>query len=362
MADEPAAFGSDEFYRTLSEVQGRLAELRYIDRATEYLESQQAQWWENEPIGSQATMEFQFGETVPFTRTYHIGTTVWIGLPWQETKEVEISRRLGEIAEEASTWATDSVAALTERVEPLTWATPEGYEGHVAVLEDVNWVLENLIRTDFDKLTYSIGHWEGEAAESYLTNFHEPFEDTRASHSRLIGALAGGLATAKAIVGATQHSLMNVVRRTSDLLYRQLELRSLDTAQESKATALIIGAGVASIAGVIAGPALWTVAWEAVAAGFSLASEGIPTKSAIEVELVGSTADQLLESLETALDNIEAGMVYQYDELEDQLRIALDRVELLRDGNDGEDGALVPISPSVVDGVDADTFRLPDTG
>lgn len=44
-----------------------------------------------------------------------------------------------------------------------------------------------------------------------------------------VQVLAGGVLAAKAIVEATQHSLMYAVHYTWERLYRQLELRSLDT-------------------------------------------------------------------------------------------------------------------------------------
>jgi hypothetical protein len=361
--EDPSPYRRDAFYQMLSEVQGRFTELRYIDRAADYLEGEQAQWYHHQPVGSHVVMEIPFGQTAPFTRTYQIGLPTarwpWEELPWHSSREEEVNERLAELAEEAGTWAVDNIGALKTRIDQLTYPSPAIYEYNViAPLEEANWVLDNLVRTDFDKLGYSIAHWDGTAAENYVTNFHNPFEDTRDSHSRLIGALAGGVVTAKAIVEATQHSLMNVVHHTSNLLYQQLVLRSQDTVQDSTATALVLGAGVASIAGAIANPGLWAVGWEAVAAGFSLASTRIPADAAISIDLFGRTAEQLLESLDTAIGTIEAGMVDQYDALADQLVNVQDHVELLRDHSDGEDGRLVPGRPILVDGVDSDTFLL----
>jgi hypothetical protein len=368
MVDESGSvpYSKDAFIQKLSEVQGRLAELRYIDRATGYLEGEQAQWYHHQPLGDHIVMEVPFGETVPFTRSYQIGLPAsrwpWEELPWHSTREEEVNRRLAEFAVEAGTWAADNIATLTKRAEPLTYPSPASYEGHVSTLEDVSWVLENTVRSDFDKLTSSIADWEGDAADNYMTYFHEPFKDTRQSHVRLAGALAGGLATAKVIIQAGQQSLMDVVRQMSNLLYAQLVLRSQDTVQDSTASVLVLGAGAASIAGAIASSGLWIVGWEAAAAGLSAASARIPPSSAHMVDLFGASAEKLLETLETAVGDIERGLTYQYDLLYDELDTVLRRVDLLRNENDGGDGRLVPIRPDIFDGVDADTFRLPDAG
>lgn len=364
------AYQRDEFYRKLSEIQGRLAELRYIDVATGYLESQQAQWWEERPVGSHTEMEFQFGQTVPFTRTYDIGMSTLFAMPWQETKEEEVRRRLGEIAEEASTWASDSIAALRDKVSPLTFPSRSRYQETVlAPLDEVHQVLALDVAVDFGLLAGSVNSWEGDAADNFKEYFYHPFERTLNGHKHIVEVLAGGVVAELAIVESTQHSLMNAVHYTSERLYRQLELRSLDTVDDSSTTILIIGAAVASIvAAVFSGgtslaATLWAVSSTAVAGGLSVAATEIPDGIATTMDLLGSSAEALLGALEQAVGTIELNQGALYQKLAEEIRIALDSVREIRDVRGGEDyGPLVPIRPDVVAGVDADTFRLPDAG
>lgn len=210
--------------------------------------------------------------------------------PWQETKEEEISRRLGEIAEEASTWAADSVAALTARVEPLTYPSPSMYEHSlIEALDGVHGQLEDEVSTDFGMLMASIAHWEGDAADNFMSYFYYPFEDTLTSHKSLIEGLAGGLVTAKAIVESTQHSLMNAVHYTWERLYRQLELRSLDTVEDNTTTIVVVGTAVASLMAAVFTGGLWAIGMAAVASGLSIAATEIPEDGADAFDLFPTT-------------------------------------------------------------------------
>jgi hypothetical protein len=364
-------YHQEAFHQTLSEVQSRLAELRYIDRAIEYLEQQQAEVeLEHRLSGNYFLMEVRLGETVPFTRTFSI-TTPYMTLPWEyppwetveDVKMDRINQRLDELRGEAGTWAATNIETVRSRVEPITSPSTTRYDDEVLnPIYDARVQLQDEVSSDFGKLRATIGHWEGEAAESFQTNFYHPFEDTVLSHDRLFQALYDGVVVAREILGAAQHSLMSVVHYTSARLYRQLELRSLDSSDDSPSTIPVIAAtGFSLLSAVLGRAGLWVAGSEAISGAIALGTELVERGNST-VALLGTSADQILFSLDDALRAILSNMSEQYDDLAVNVDTVLNRVRDLRDASDGNDGRLIPIRPALVNGVNADTFYLPDVG
>lgn len=359
----PPPYHRGELYRNLSDVRGYLAELRYIDRALDYLSQEEARWWQGwELLGGIAYVDVELGQTVPFTKMYRVPEK-FPRFFWQRSKATEINSHLEVIAEEATAWAATAIESITSWIEPFTAPLASTYEYRTIMpLETIHDMLEDKVSTDFGRLSHSLGNWEGEAADNFATYFYYPFEDTLRSQRQLIAALAGGMLTAKAIVESTQHSLMNVVHHLREELLEQLELRARHaerSRQESLRDALIIGGGTATILGAVASGGLWTVAMGTVAGGTTIASTTIPDGASDPYQLRGGTAEELLDALSDAVNQIGLNDDHQHLQLADAVWDVLERVEHLRGGSDAGDGRLIPIRPDIVGGVDGDDFYLP---
>ena len=97
----------------LGEVQGYLAELRYIDTAMRYLAEQEASGGERvlKTLLTQKDVhyiEVEFGRTFPFTKTYEVSRD-WFDGPFDDTREERIRARLAELATEADEWAAAEI-------------------------------------------------------------------------------------------------------------------------------------------------------------------------------------------------------------------------------------------------------------
>jgi hypothetical protein len=86
---------------------------------------------------------------------------------------------------------------------------------------------------------------------------------------------------------------------------------------------------------------------------------GIPDGGSTEFNIEGSTAGALRDSMSDAISQIKINDGEQHDALLEEVDAALQRVNTLRGGADGDDGRLIPIRPDIVDGVDGDVFYLP---
>lgn len=222
-------------------------------------------------------------------------------------------------------------------------------------------------------LEHTLSEWKGDAADNFASYFYYPFEDTVRSQKQMLTALMGGVASAKAIAESTQHSIMNVVNATKNALCEQLKLAQAmaeATAelerQQSLRQTLIIAGGVATVfaaiftAGAAVGVAgLWAARFGIIAGATQIASAAIPDEGSTAFDIEGSTAVQLRDSLSDAISKIKTNDGDQHDSLLDEVDAALQRLEELRETEDGEWGRLVPIQPDIVNGVDGDSFYLP---
>ncbi|WJK36287.1 hypothetical protein [Solwaraspora sp. WMMA2065] len=367
MSEPSITYDPQEFYRTLSEIQGYFAELRYIDTAMAFLEEEKASWWHQTPVGPGTHyIEVRFGPTFPFTKIYHVPAD-YVRMPWHDSRKDEVEEHLRTLAREAATWAATEVDAITTRVKPYTWPAGAWYESQcIEPILSAHDALADEVSADFGKLSHSLGNWEGEAADNFATNFYNPFEHILRSQKQLLTALAAGVTAAKAIAESTQHSLMNVVHYTGEALREQLELAQSMAElarQESLRNILIIAGGAATVFGGILGGAtatvggLWVASSGVVAGGVSIAATTIPDGGWAALNLQGSTAADLLDSVSDAIGQIVENDSDQHAALQEVTQEALDRVDSLRIG-DG-DGRLIPVEPNIVSGVDGNDFYLP---
>lgn len=371
MAEE-VTYDGPALYDMLGEVQGYLAELRYIDTAMAYLESEDAGWLQEYGGGlitpGTEYVEVEFGSTFPFTKKYGFRSD-WHDSPfglWDDTRSERVNERLSELSGEANTWAEGEVESLRERIKPYTWFYGELFESNVLMpIETMHTSLEDDVSEDFGLLQHSLSEWKGDAADNFASRFYFPFEHTLRSQKQMLTALMGGLVGAKAVAESTQHSIMTLVHCTKEALLQQLEIAQVTAKlerQQSKYNAMIIAVGAATVfGGIFSGGSLWAIGFAAAAGGATIASTTIPTDGATEYLLEGSTAAELVEQLDTGIGTVITNDTDQHATLQDEVDTALRRVESLRGSPDpdNDDGQLIPIRPDIVDGVDADTFYMP---
>lgn len=381
---EATPYDKFQLHALFEEVQGYLAELRYIDTATSYLASEAANLASVgdqllTPLpGRKQPFSVEFGRTHPFTRWYTAGD--WVDTPLSlvpdgtgplssldTTKVDRIETRLTELAAEADEWSAAQIDAIRKRVDPLTW--PEGslyLRECVVPLREALTTLEDEIIHNLGSLGHTITNWYGEAAENLYYAFYARFEETVRNQQRMLAHLIGGVDAAKVIAEFTQQSVMNVVHATKLAVLDQLELAKAtrDAARrQSVQPALIVGGGIASVfdgilavdvadaAGAQAGLPGGTPAGDA-----SVAAPEIPPEAAEDYVIVGATAEALCASLSDAVETIVENDRSQHDRLRYEIDAALARLEISRDRDDGDGTQLIPTRPDLVDGVDGETF------
>jgi hypothetical protein len=361
---ETVPYDGYALYDLLGEIQGLFAELRYIDTALDYLEGEEAGWLQ-EYLGGIVTpgteyLEVEFGQTYPFTKRYTVPSD-WYDSPFgifDDTRSERIRGRLGELGDEAGEWAATQIEDVKQRIEPFTWPQGDLYESDcLAPVGEMHALLEDQVSEDFGLLQHTISDWKGNAADNFASYFYFPFEHTVRSQKQMLTALMGGIAAAKAIAESSQHSIMNVVNATKAVLRAQLELAQATAARErrqSQQRALILVGGTATVfvgiitAGAAAGSAaaLWIASFEVIAGSTQLATLAIPDGGATEFNVQGSTAQGIRDSLMNALGQIKENDADEHEVLAGEIEAVLSRVDTLRGGPDGEDGRLVPISPT----------------
>jgi hypothetical protein len=366
MPEESQPYDRPKLYENLSEVQGYLAELRYIDIAMAYMEEEQASWWRQIPATDLSSdLDVEYGKTYPFKRFYQVPND--FRFPWQDSRREQVQNQLEVIAEEASSWAATEVETIVGWIEPFTWPVGSLYESEcIDPVMTAQGTLDYDVSADFGKLDYSIRNWHGKAAENFVTNFYTPFkDDILDNHKQLLLSLAGGLEAAKAIAESTQHSIMNVVHYTHAALVEQLQLAAVNAElarQESLRNIMIIGSGAATAiaALVVPGGGLWAMTVEAVAGGASIASTAIPDGGSMSFSLRGATASDLAKAMSEAIVEIENHDGDQHEALMWEVHNVLDRIDPYYGGPNVADVRLVPMQPAIVDGVDGTDFYLPD--
>lgn len=358
----------------LSDVGRYLAELVYVDGTTSCLDGwDDPRGWTIPPLGAFEQYDIEVGETYPFTRSVKVSTArapeLREGDPVSLDPYEHIKNDISGIKVAAARWGQDNLDSIVRMVQDITWEVPAIYQSEVIEpLKAAHAVLREDVRTDLGKLGYSVGHWRGDAASNFATNFYHPFKDMRVSQERVIEALVGGLVTAKAIDESAKHSLMNAVHYVREMILEQLrqrqqqgiaarEGREVDPLAAATTTIAILATGT-GLYGAAVGAALWKVGIDVATAGLDVAATSIPEETTLR--LAGQTADELLGALLEAIGTIKKNADSQYNGLADELKLVLSRVQLLRDGPDGDDGRLYPVRPQIVDGVDSKTFRYQD--
>ncbi|MEE6259514.1 hypothetical protein [Plantactinospora sonchi] len=361
------AYGSIPFNhylleKNLTDIGTYLTELRYIDQVVTYLDSVASSLWEviREGLGSAGTsghsdIVVDFTGTAPFRRAWRLPEGGGPGLSWRDQNEDEAWQQIRKYEVEAREWAGANLTTIREMVTPMLHPAGSVY------LDDMIWPvrdalhrLEDHVPNDFGKLTYSLGDWKGDAAQEFAANFYHPFQHTLESHRRMLSAFAGSLASARAIVEATQQSLMNVVHHTREALLEQLRLRSQHAAADSEKSVKNVLVLASAVVPVFTSDNRWEVGLELAGAAAALGEAAMK-----EHVLTGSTAEELLLALTGALTVIENHSGDQYVALDREVQNVLARMKSILHRPDGEDGQLVPSRPRLVDGTDSSDFYMP---
>ncbi|MEO3742590.1 hypothetical protein [Plantactinospora sp. B5E13] len=361
MTDSSIPFNYYLLEKNLTEVGTYLTELRYIDQVFAYMNSEASGLWDIVFDGMSSafssgghSITVEFGGTVPFRRSWVLPAAEF-GLPFQDSRPDEAKQQIAKYEVEAREWAGSNIATVRSMVASIAHPAGSVYSADmIGPVKDALHELEDRIPDDFGKLTYSLGDWEGDAAREFVTNFYHPFQHTLDSHRRMLNAFAGSLASAHAIVEATQQSLMNVVHHTREALLEQLKLRAEQAkaaSDKSVKTALVL---IEAPLPILATKGRWEQGLGAVDAGSALAGTALE-----EHALTGSTAEELLLALTKAITLIETRTDQQYVRLNQEVQNVLARMESIRHMPDGADGRLVPPRPRLVDGVDSGDFYMP---
>lgn len=349
------------FYDLLDEVRDLAAELRGIERGLEYMEEERARWWQHIPLGHPVeTIRLEFGKTEPFTRTYQIPGEGLLSRIW-DPKEAELRENLEQINQEARTWAADEVAALTTKIQHLTHPTAAMYQQILAPLEQVEWNLTHHVVDDYGKLEDSLSEWKGTAATNFRTDFYRPFGNVVGTQHALTVDLIKGVHVAKEIAAATQKSLMRVGYAVRGALVEQLQRCAVESGlerAESTRNALIIGGTLAGIFGSLFTGGIAAGGVASVSGGLNLSTLLISDEDFINHEITGSTAEELTDRFASAVRAIDENGEFQHEGLANELRTLLGRVEELQETTPGQRGAMTPVRPDLVEGVDGETFHM----
>ncbi|MEN3611976.1 hypothetical protein AAH979_20770 [Plantactinospora sp. ZYX-F-223] len=372
MVDNSIPFDYRQMHQYLNEIGTYLAELHYIDQVFAYMDEAESSWWETAVDGvlsagtsSGDTIVVDFVGTVSFKRTWRLPQTLPLRLPWQDSFEEEVRGRIEKYKTEASEWASSNMDSIKSMTKPLAHPTGSVYLNDlIQPSRDALARLEDFVTHDFGKLRQSLGHWSGEAADDFATNFYNPFEHTLASHQRMITALVTGLEGAHTIVDLTQQSLMNVLHKTRDALLEQLHRRAQQAAamqkqaqEQSIKNAMII---VSAVIPIFKKQELWDTRLDLAGVAASAAAGAASAGAMEEHALTGGTAEELLLSLGKAIQLIEDNADHQYRDLDEKVSAVLSRMDLIRNTPSGEDGRLIPPQPRLIDGTNSSDFYLPD--
>ncbi|MFY1675123.1 hypothetical protein ACN27G_35170 [Plantactinospora sp. WMMB334] len=367
MVDASIPFDYRQMHQYLNEIGTYLAELRYIDQVFAYMDGIESSsldiFLEIAALGTApgSWINVNFAGTVSFSRMWSVPTPFPPRLIWQDSLEEEIHKQIEEYKAKASGWASDNMESIRSMVKPLAHPTGSVYlHDIIQPTRDALARLEDFVPHDFGKLRHTLGNWSGDAAEDFATNFYNPFQQTLASHHRMLAALVTGLEAAHTTVDLTQQSLMNVLHATREALLEQLHRRPQQAAakqqEQSIKHAMII---VSAFVPLVKGGDLWANALDLASAGASAASSAAAPQPLEEYALTGGTAEELLHALTDAITLIDQNSSRQNEELDVQVRATLARMELIRDTPAGEDGRLVPPQPRLLDGTNSSEFYLP---
>jgi hypothetical protein len=336
----PVPFDRVEFRRLLGEVSRYLAELRHIDEALAYLAARDVAPGAG-PGPNPGTIEIHLGRTYPFVATLRSYSA------WNPATREAIQVHLDELYLEADRWATADITTLGERVRTLTTPRTRRYDRIVQDLEAVYFPLAALIKDDFGELRHTLGNWQGDAAENFASKFYHPFGKVLDNQAWLVDALAVMFERSKVITELSQHSLMNAVVATRDALLEQLQQRSEGNPGPSLKEVLIIGSAAAGVLAALTFSAPAAAAgFVAISSALGYAATQVPdSEDAERRTLTGASAEELAESMASAVSRILVNVGRQFGEVEDELKRLSDHLNSMRQAD-----TLVPKRPYLTDG------------
>ncbi|MEQ4301066.1 hypothetical protein ABNF97_06690 [Plantactinospora sp. B6F1] len=367
MVDASIPFDYRQMHQYLNEIGTYLAELHYIDQVFAYMDGIESSsleiFLEIAALGSApgSWVKVEFAGTVSFSRMWSVPPPFPPRLIWQDSIDEEIQKQVEEYKAKASGWASDNIESIRSMVKPLAHPTGSVYLNDIIQpVRDALARLEDFVPHDFGKLRHTLGNWSGDAAEDFATNFYNPFEQTLASHHRMLASLVAGLEAAHATVDLTQQSLMNVLHATREALLEQLHRRPQQAAakqqEQSTKHAMII---VSAFVPMAKGRDLWANSLDMASAGASALAGAAAPNPMDQHALTGGTAEELLHALTDAITLIDQNSNEQYQDLHVLVSDALSRMEFIRDTPDGKDGRLVPRQPRLLGDTDSSSFHLP---
>lgn len=310
-------YSEGEFTAQQKEVRDRLSELAFLDWSMEYLDYR--------PDG-QSTDFFEYhhvtlGWTYPFSYGgYYLNDAgKAVGIDWPDKAQLE--QTLATQKSAADEWATRETTGIPSTVSELTQPDPEVFKSVAqALLDKVATPLSTLVADDFAGLQKSLGDWEGHAADSFATNFYNPFGDCQENQAWLAGELAKLLGASAAILDLGRNSIMNVVATVNEALDQQLRFRQQQNKAPSTKETLTMTAEIAGLLALVPTPgAAGSAVFGGLGAVLGFAADKIPDSGGEVLNITGATALELAGDLgristlvvnaERAWQNLESGRV-----------------------------------------------------
>lgn len=312
---EQATYTRSGYSTLLTEIQGRLAELHYIDAALDYFESfasdvrrYESQQNAQDPFNIQgsptALTSVELGSTHPFDKTIEVRSG---GANSSAPDRDEVEAHLGTLVGPADGFAAGVVDAVRSSVETLTEPLTAAFEVvSESLANDLQTPIATQVADDFGGIQQSLADWDGQAAENFATNFYNPFGDCVDNQAWLAGELAKVVAAGGAIINLGQNSLMNVAHATNEALDDQLLKRQEENDSPSLKETLTLlskAAGLLAIVTIAAPAAAATLA--AVSTISSYAADAVPDDGSSEIlEIEGASAEELGEQLGSESTNV----------------------------------------------------------
>jgi hypothetical protein len=260
-----------------------------------------------------------------------------------------------EAYQAASAWRLTAQSGLGAAAWPLLRVESSRFRDVAYAIVDLYATLESTVRSDWAGLSEQSSEWEGESADTFFSNFHQPFTDIIASHKFALDYLNSLVCAVKACNDAGQQSLQALVDEALWMVGDQLKKRAADNRGQTDGSAALLGSTITGIAAALLFPVPGVAAvLGATSVLLNHAASSVPPGAAEDVPISAHSAT----TLDEAIGN-------EITQLKDNVRAVLDGVDQQASDMDGyidnfKEGevagsrvnAWIPIQAEVVPGPD----------
>lgn len=330
-----------DYSTKMGKIESKLAELRYIDKALEYIESITS--ISAHGPGHQS-ISVDLGTTYPFTKWFRVFGT---------NRSDAIESKLQGYADAAGPWASGVMGPEERRVKDVVTPMSSVFEWAALELEnEVAVPLKTLVADDFGGLNASISDWDGDAHNNFVTEFYEPMDECADNQALLAQYLSRYLGMGKAIVDLGQNSVMNTVATIEKAVDDQLLKRQEESEGASAEEILTLASAATGLLALVPVPGA-NVALAGVSTVCGYAATQVPPESKATQNISSSTAEGLAADLTTTFTTIMANYDNHWEGLQ------RDRIEpLVNNVTEFESMDLFyPDRPDLADGASPEDFH-----